>query len=82
MENFFVLFFVLFWLNNLLINHASESAKKTNTCHTKYNIQFDLNDLLLVVELPTNTFKIRKWSSRTDFLVKAAKGNEASFNAK
>ena len=61
MENFFILFFVLFWLNNLLINHASESAKKTkkknktNTCHTKYNIQFDLNDLLLVVELPTNT---------------------------
>ena len=53
---------------------------KTNTCHTKCNIQFDLNDLLLVVELPTNTFKISKWASTTDFLVKAAKGNEASFN--
>ena len=53
---FVCFFFVLFWLNNLLSNHASESAKKkSNTCHANYNIQFDLNDLRLVVELSTNT---------------------------
>ena len=32
---FFLFCFVLFWLNNLLINHASESAKKKQTKHAK-----------------------------------------------
>lgn len=38
-----------------LITRVNQRKEKNNTCHAKYIIHFDLNDLLLVVELSTNT---------------------------